>query len=629
MTIKGKFLLLNFGSLLLLAALLAAGYAAYRGVAMADATAQGLKSLETGAYSIRVQEREYFRKPDASLWSSIESKMQEERERAAALSKEGDDGAAEALKLQARSFETLKAAKANRDEQDKALAEMLKPMLLADEAMSRILGKLDKIQSQRQMDDGTGLAGNEVELEMVALKIRNVLLESVKVQQEFAISGKKELVKSFDSLQAEGRKLLKAAKQFCKILKDQELMKAGAEAEAALESSENKGKQVIACFEKAKDYEDALAANAKGLLEASQRLVEKAESSKARIVKSSVAMILLVFLFIAAGAVFASKVVSGISSCLKTIVEGMEEGSGHTANAATQISVSSEELAHGASEQAASVGEASSSIEAMSAMVKANAENAAKAKELAATTMISSGKGFKSMLAMSEAIDEIKKSGDATAKIVKAIDEIAFQTNLLALNAAVEAARAGEAGKGFAVVAGEVRNLAQRSSEAARSTAALIEESVKRTSHGVQISQEAAVSLQEISELAKKVDGLLEEIASASREQAQRIERISLTTKDMEKGTQSNAASAEELAAASEELKAQAEDMKELVESLQKMVGGSGKRPCKEPLDAKLESPARSEEKPDIRPKKTPAPKAKAALAQKAIPLDDMDLKDF
>ena len=179
------------------------------------------------------------------------------------------------------------------------------------------------------------------------------------------------------------------------------------------------------------------------------------------------------------------------------------------------------------------------------------------------------------MTRMSAAIDDIKQSSDQTAKIIKTIDEIAFQTNLLALNAAVEAARAGEAGKGFAVVAEEVRNLAQRSAEAARTTADMIEGSVKNADNGVGISKEVAETLGEIAEGNRKVNDLVGEISAASNEQSQGIEQISTAVTQMDQITQSNAANAEESASASEELSAQAEELTNMVRDLQAVVGST------------------------------------------------------
>src|SRR5207244_6281044 len=137
----------------------------------------------------------------------------------------------------------------------------------------------------------------------------------------------------------------------------------------------------------------------------------------------------------------------------------------------------------------------------------------------------SANKGMGSMKRLSQAMDKIKSSGDATAKSVKTIDEIACQTNLLALDAAVEAARAGDAGKGFAVVAEEVRNLAMRSAEAAKNTANLIEESVKNVEGGVALNQEVLSNLQEINGQIEKVSEVVAEIAAASDQQSQGVEQ--------------------------------------------------------------------------------------------------------
>jgi methyl-accepting chemotaxis protein len=209
----------------------------------------------------------------------------------------------------------------------------------------------------------------------------------------------------------------------------------------------------------------------------------------------------------------------------------------------------------------------------MSSMTKQNADNAQQANTLASEARKAATTGNDSMGRMNQAIHEIQKSSDETAKIIKVIDEIAFQTNLLALNAAVEAARAGEAGKGFAVVAEEVRNLAMRSAEAAKNTASMIEESVKNSKNGVDIANEVGKVLEEIVQSVGKTTDLVSEIAAASQEQAQGIDQVNTAVSQMDKVTQQNAANAEESASASEELSAQAVSMKEVVSQLVALVG--------------------------------------------------------
>jgi methyl-accepting chemotaxis protein/methyl-accepting chemotaxis protein-1 (serine sensor receptor) len=173
------------------------------------------------------------------------------------------------------------------------------------------------------------------------------------------------------------------------------------------------------------------------------------------------------------------------------------------------------------------------------------------------------------------AMSEIKTSSDKISKIIKTIDEIAFQTNILALNAAVEAARAGEAGMGFAVVADEVRNLAQRCAQAAKDTAALIEESIAKSNDGKTKVDQVAVAIQTITEESAKVKTLVDEVNLGSQEQARGIEQIGKAITQMEQVTQKTAANAEESASAAEELTAQSETLKDVVGRLTLMVGGA------------------------------------------------------
>jgi methyl-accepting chemotaxis protein len=233
--------------------------------------------------------------------------------------------------------------------------------------------------------------------------------------------------------------------------------------------------------------------------------------------------------------------------------------------ASAQISARSESLAQGAAEQAGTLEEISNNLQEVLAMTRQNAASAKEARQLAERGHASARRGMDSLERLSEAIDKIKVSSDSTAKIIKTIDEIAFQTNLLALNAAVEAARAGDAGKGFAVVAEEVRNLAMRSAEAAKNTAALIEDSVKTTQRGVAIHGDVLNDLDEINNHVQKLNQFVSEIAAACDQQTLGVDEINSAVEQINKVTQQTASNAEESAVAAEELARQSTEMTTMV----------------------------------------------------------------
>ena len=332
----------------------------------------------------------------------------------------------------------------------------------------------------------------------------------------------------------------------------------------------------------------------------------------------------LMLISLASGSVMAFFSVRGVNRILHRTVTALSEGSEQIASASAQVASSSQTLAQGASEQAASLEETSASSEEITSMTRKNAENSQSAATVMAEVDQRVTDGNRTLEEMLVSMHEITSSSDKISKIIKVIDEIAFQTNILALNAAVEAARAGEAGMGFAVVADEVRNLAQRSAQAAKDTAALIEESIAKSNEGSGKLQRVTEVIHAITVSAAKVKTLVDEVNLGSQEQARGMDQISRAIAQMDQVTQSNAASAEESASASEEMSAQAEALNQIVNELRTLVGaesgaGHGKA-SKAPahtgrglvaLKTAVSAAAR-------RPVKAIAP-----AAGKAIPLDD------
>jgi methyl-accepting chemotaxis protein len=343
------------------------------------------------------------------------------------------------------------------------------------------------------------------------------------------------------------------------------------------------------------------------------------KSTSAKVTLGNWITIIMVLFSLAIGGVILF-VVRNINASLRKAISDLSEGAGQVASAASQISSSSQSLAQGASEQAASLEETSSSSEEINSMARKNAENSNAANGLVMQSQQKFEQTNQSLQSMVTAMGDIKNSSDKVSKIIKVIDEIAFQTNILALNAAVEAARAGEAGMGFAVVADEVRNLAQRCAQAAKDTAALIEESITKSNDGQTKVDQVAVAIRAITEESAKVKTLVDEVSLGSQEQTRGIEQIAKALTQMEQVTQQSAANAEESAAAAEELTAQASTLMEVVSQLSTMVGGMQEADQSRGARPVWHASTSSNQKPSLKPAKLHI--GKAAIKSDPIPME-------
>ena len=242
-----------------------------------------------------------------------------------------------------------------------------------------------------------------------------------------------------------------------------------------------------------------------------------------------------------------NELLDNVSAIIRSIAAAANE----VRRGAEEISAGNANLAQRTEEQSSSLEETASSMEEMTSTVRQNADNAARANQLAMAARDQAEKGgtvvFRAVKAMSEIHDASKRIAD----IIGVIDDIAFQTNLLALNAAVEAARAGEQGRGFAVVASEVRNLASRSAAAAKEIKELIQDSVRKVDEGAELVTQSGQTLEQIVTSIKKVADIVAEIAAACREQSAGIEQVNKAVMQLDELTQQNAALVEQASAAS------------------------------------------------------------------------------
>lgn len=317
--------------------------------------------------------------------------------------------------------------------------------------------------------------------------------------------------------------------------------------------------------------------------EASVSLALKASTSSMNLMIAIFATA-IVLVCIACWAITAS-----IRSSLYNLITNLQAAASQLSRSSEQVAAAGQTLAQGASEQAASLDQTGHSLEGIASSVHESAENSQQATVLSEEVSRVSTQGLDVMKKTLDAIAAIQRSSVETEGIIRTIDSIAFQTNLLALNAAVEAARAGEAGKGFSVVAEEVRNLAQRSAEAARDTSTKIEGATRLADEAISSAQSLAETLKSISERAIKASSLVREISGASQTQSTSMADMNGAFVELSKVTQVNAASAEEFAATGEELLAQADLLYMSVDDLSKLIhGGKSVVPAAEPAPAPM-----------------------------------------
>jgi methyl-accepting chemotaxis protein len=313
-----------------------------------------------------------------------------------------------------------------------------------------------------------------------------------------------------------------------------------------------------------------------------------------------------------------------ITKPVTRIVNGLSDSAGQIAISSSQLSSSSQEIANGAQEQASSIEETTASMEELSSMVKQNLATTRQASLISEKATDATQNGFDKMTAMLSAMNGISKSAEDIKNVIDVIDDIAFQTNMLALNAAVEAARAGEAGMGFAVVADEVKNLANRSSESAKETAAMIKETLKNVESGMTISNELSGIFKDILTNSKKVMEMNREVETASGQQDEGIDQVNKALIQLDAVVQANAAGAEETASAAEELQGQVTNVNDIMNDLYQIVTGKYYENSVADRTTPVHAPVQKQQKPAVAVRKnaslTAKPVAAKPAAQKVSP---------
>ncbi len=346
-------------------------------------------------------------------------------------------------------------------------------------------------------------------------------------------------------------------------------------AEMAELSAAGKIKDAYELRNKNKLVSAAMHTAAKALVEEQKNSLALVESESARNYTLSLWLTAVAGVASIAIAALVLWIIRRVNTDLRATVHVLSDGADQIAAVAGQVSESSQTLARGASQQAASIEETSASTEQINSMARRNTENSRATAVMVGETDVRFGHTNRTLDEMVLAMQGISTASEKISKIIREIDQIAFQTNILALNAAVEAARAGDAGMGFAVVADEVRNLAQRSAQAARDTSLLIEDSIGKAQAGSAKVDEATQAIRAIIKDSARMKQLVDEISTGSQEQSRGLQLVSGAIQQMERVTQSTAATAEQTAASAAELSEQSDAVKHAVQNLTELVGAA------------------------------------------------------
>ena len=286
-----------------------------------------------------------------------------------------------------------------------------------------------------------------------------------------------------------------------------------------------------------------------------------------------IALALFCSTLLIAGVIVSLTIRRSITGPIMRVVGGVRSATDGAADVSERLAQSGQTVARDAQDQAACIQQTSASLEEISTTTRQNANRAGEADRLMGEATHTVERATQAMNDLRSSMDVISKSSHQVAAVLKSIDDIAFHTNILALNAAVEAARAGEAGAGFSVVAGEVRSLAQRAAEAARSSGEIIEKTVADVGKGVQLVSLAHGAFKEVYTTISGTGKVVSQIAVSSEEQARGVENIRQAITRIESVTQSNASNAHDTASAAGEMIQQVQTTRQHLDQLIAVVG--------------------------------------------------------